>query len=91
MHGLLVAATEATFFGPVEVLVNNAGIGMGEVRAGDRYTKRIHLFEVRPKHLQRFFAVHALRPVPAHPSDRSGDGRAGLPGGSSPSRPASRR
>ena len=46
--------------GHVDVLVNNAGIGMGEVRAGDRYAKPISVFEVTPDHVSRFFSVHVL-------------------------------
>ncbi|HVB05745.1 MAG TPA: SDR family oxidoreductase [Acidimicrobiales bacterium] len=57
----VVTASERAF-GPVEVLVNNAGIGMGVVRAGDRYSRPIHLFEVEPEHLRAFFAVHVYAP-----------------------------
>ena len=47
--------------GAVDVLVNNAGIGMGAVR-NDYHAKPVAFWEVSPAHWRRFFAVNT------HPS-----------------------
>ncbi len=56
----VVAAQQA--LGPIEILVNNAGIGQGAVRA-DRRRNPIRFWEVTPEQWARFVAVNATAPL----------------------------
>lgn len=49
-------------FGRVDVVVNNAGIGMSVVREGDRYANPIRFFELDPSSVRRFLEVHVMGP-----------------------------
>jgi 3-oxoacyl-[acyl-carrier protein] reductase len=49
-------------FGSIDVVINNAGIGMSVIRAGDRYSNPIRFFELEPEAIQRFFEVHVMGP-----------------------------
>jgi 3-oxoacyl-[acyl-carrier protein] reductase len=49
-------------FGRVDVVVNNAGIGMSTIRAGDRYTNPIRFDEATPAAVRRFLDVHVTGP-----------------------------
>jgi NAD(P)-dependent dehydrogenase (short-subunit alcohol dehydrogenase family) len=49
-------------FGHVDVVVNNAGIGMSTIREGDRYANPIHFFEVDSAAVRRFMEVHVMGP-----------------------------
>lgn len=57
--GCAAALSEAEArFGPVDVLVNNAGIGQPSIRA-DHWTNPIPFWEVTPAQWNRFFAINA--------------------------------
>ena len=45
-------------FGEVNVLVNNAGIGQGSIRA-DNWHNPLRFWEVEPAHWERFFAINS--------------------------------
>jgi NAD(P)-dependent dehydrogenase (short-subunit alcohol dehydrogenase family) len=48
--------------GPIEALVNNAGIGQGAVRS-DQRRNPIRFWEITPEQWQRFLAVNATAPL----------------------------
>jgi NAD(P)-dependent dehydrogenase (short-subunit alcohol dehydrogenase family) len=54
--------TAAQALGHIDVLVNNAGVGQGSVRA-DRRNNPIRFWEVTPEQWQLFFAVNATAPL----------------------------
>ncbi len=49
-------------FGSLEVLIHNAGIGMSNIRGGDRFAVPIHFWEVTPEWMRRFYEVHVMAP-----------------------------
>jgi 3-oxoacyl-[acyl-carrier protein] reductase len=49
-------------FGSVDVVINNAGIGMSMIRAGDRYTNPVHFWELTEAQMLRFYEVHVQGP-----------------------------
>ena len=48
-------------FGRVDIVVNNAGIGQGTIRA-DSWNNPVRFWEVEPEQWQRFIAVHSNAP-----------------------------
>ena len=49
-------------FGRIDVVVNNAGIGMSTIRAGDRYANPVRFDELEPAAVRRFLEVHVMGP-----------------------------
>jgi NAD(P)-dependent dehydrogenase (short-subunit alcohol dehydrogenase family) len=49
-------------FGSIDVLINNAGIGMSMIRSGDRYRNPVFFWEVGDDWMQRFYEVHVRAP-----------------------------
>lgn len=49
-------------FGSIDVVINNAGIGLSVIRPGDRYANPIRFWELEPEWLERFYAVHVMGP-----------------------------
>jgi NAD(P)-dependent dehydrogenase (short-subunit alcohol dehydrogenase family) len=64
MHGPVIAdilAATLKRFGRVDIVVNNAGIGQGTIRA-DNWNNPVRFWEVEPEQWQRFIAVHSNAP-----------------------------
>ncbi len=57
--GVVAQALER--FGRLDIVVNNAGIGMGAIRP-DHWRKPIDFWEVSPEQYQRFVAINAVAP-----------------------------
>jgi NAD(P)-dependent dehydrogenase (short-subunit alcohol dehydrogenase family) len=57
-----IVATALRSFGKVDVLVNNAGIGQGSIRA-DQRRNPIRFWEITPEQWGRFVAVNATAPL----------------------------
>ncbi len=57
----IVARCLATF-GSVDVIINNAGIGMSAIRAGDRYANPVRFWEIDDSWMRAFFEVHVMGP-----------------------------
>lgn len=49
-------------FGSIDVVINNAGIGLSAIRPGDRYANPIRFWDLDGKWMQRFFEVHVMGP-----------------------------
>jgi NAD(P)-dependent dehydrogenase (short-subunit alcohol dehydrogenase family) len=45
--------------GSLDILINNAGIGMSEIRE-DHFTHRVRLAEISPDHWRRFFEINCM-------------------------------
>ena len=56
-----IVATTLKRFGRVDIVVNNAGIGQGTLRA-DSWKNPVRFWEVEPAQWQRFIAVHSNAP-----------------------------
>jgi NAD(P)-dependent dehydrogenase (short-subunit alcohol dehydrogenase family) len=57
----IVGATRARF-GKIDILINNAGIGQGSLRA-DNWQRPIRFWEITPDEWRRFVAVHTTAPL----------------------------
>jgi NAD(P)-dependent dehydrogenase (short-subunit alcohol dehydrogenase family) len=57
----LVEATISNF-GAIDVVINNAGIGMSNIRSGDRFADPIYFWDVSDEWMQRFYEVHVRGP-----------------------------
>lgn len=49
-------------FGSLDVIVNNAGIGMSNIREGDRFEDPVYFWDVSSEWMKRFFDVHVMGP-----------------------------
>ena len=57
----IVERTVSTF-GSIDMVINNAGIGMTAIRSGDRYANPVRFWELDEHWMQAFFAVHVMGP-----------------------------
>lgn len=57
-----IVGTCKSAFGRIDLLLNNAGIGQQTIRE-DYATNPLHPWEVPPKNLMEFFAVHSIAPL----------------------------
>ncbi|HUY07111.1 MAG TPA: SDR family oxidoreductase [Acidimicrobiales bacterium] len=51
-----------SIFGSIDVVINNAGIGLSAIRPGDRYANPVRFWELDRHWMQRFFEVHVMGP-----------------------------
>jgi len=49
-------------FGSIDMVINNAGIGMSAIRPGDRYANPVRFWELDEHWMQSFFEVHVMGP-----------------------------
>lgn len=57
-----IVARCVSSFGSIDMVINNAGIGMSAIRPGDRYANPVRFWELDENWMQRFFEVHVMGP-----------------------------
>jgi NAD(P)-dependent dehydrogenase (short-subunit alcohol dehydrogenase family) len=57
-----IVAAARNRFGQINILVNNAGIGPGTIRA-DSWQRPLKFWEITPEHWRQFVAVHTTAPL----------------------------
>jgi NAD(P)-dependent dehydrogenase (short-subunit alcohol dehydrogenase family) len=49
-------------FGSIDVIINNAGIGMTMIQGPDRYANPLRFWDLEDSWVQRFFEIHVMAP-----------------------------